>query len=193
MSAFIVDPEHIHVLLSAGLRYRYYQMPLSWCWDNPTRQGQLTVETVDQVGDMLTEANIASVNHRYGEDNPLGGYRYQSPRQAGWSIGELLHALDCYEHQSCERDDWQSTEAHAFCQALRTQLITALPGYDSGPWSITARSVPAAVAAPVVTAQQAAVWAGRPLTPADLDRLATAIPHSTIPETVGAIVDSTTP
>ena len=32
-----------------------------------------------------------------------------------------------------------------------------------------------------------------PLTPADLDRLATAIPHSTIPETVGAIVDSTTP
>ncbi len=60
-------------------------------------------------------------------------------------IAELLNALDAYTYQACERPDWQRSQAKAFCDALRDRLISELPGYHDGPWTITPRSVPTSV------------------------------------------------
>lgn len=54
------------------------------------------------------------------------------------SVVGALKALACYEYQSCESDDWESTEAFAFCEALRHTLIWALPNIDDAAWEVQA-------------------------------------------------------
>ncbi len=82
MSAFIVDPpEHIHVLLWAASRPTSppYGPPLVWYYDNPpSREGRLTDDAIDTVGQMLVDENAASVNYRYDEDDAYI-YAYQRP------------------------------------------------------------------------------------------------------------------
>ncbi|WP_062899321.1 hypothetical protein [Mycobacterium avium] len=66
MSAYVVHAEHINVLLWAG-RYGFRRPcgNLTWYYDNPTRVNQLTDDNLDQVGQMLVDANTASVNYCY--------------------------------------------------------------------------------------------------------------------------------
>jgi len=106
MSAFIVDPEHIHVLLWATSRTTSPYGPLAWYYDNPTRKGELTPDTRDDVGQMLVDENAASVNYRYDEDDAYI-YAYQQPQHTTWTDVEILKALDCYQYQSCEHPAWR--------------------------------------------------------------------------------------
>jgi hypothetical protein len=96
---------------------------------------------------MLLQQNIASVAYRYPQDAPssLPGpiptpvpmwYRFTRPRRS-YSPVEILSALHCYEYQSCENPEWESSEAFQFCEALRDRMIRSLPGYDDAPWEIT--------------------------------------------------------
>jgi hypothetical protein len=145
MSAYVVEAEHINVLLWAA--HEAFRRPpgnLTWIFDNPIRVHQLTHNNLDEVGQMLVDANTASVNYCYF-NNPVHEpyeYRYTRPLHTTWSIVEVLNALHCYEYQASDPKDWQSTEACAFCRALQNALINALPGYDRGPWAITRISRP---------------------------------------------------
>ena len=143
MSAFIVDPEHIHVLLWAASRPTSPYGPLVWYYDNPSREGRLTDDAIDTVGQMLVDENAASVNYRYNEDDAYI-YAYQRPRHTTWSGVELIKALHCYEYQSCEHPGWRTSQAHSFCRALEHRLIGELPGYDDAPWAISSLDTPAA-------------------------------------------------
>jgi hypothetical protein len=143
MSAFVVDPEHIHVLLWAAQNYSTPRT-FAWIYDNPMRVGHLAPYTFDQVGQMLIDANTASVNHRRHPTTPQQScrYRYTPPLHTSWSIIELLNALECYEYQSGQPDQWESSQAYAFCREMQKTLTAQLPGYDKGPWAITRRSRP---------------------------------------------------
>ena len=144
MSAFIVHPEHINVLLWAGLQHVGHSGPLRWAFANPTEIQELHPANASHVGQMLLEENIASVNHLYNESRDVSAdYTYRHPLQSGWSIPELLNALHCYQHQACEHPCWASSQAHAFCDALQQRLIHRLPGYTDGPWAISTTSIPA--------------------------------------------------
>lgn len=103
---------------------------------------RLTSSTMDVIGQLLIDANAASVNHRYDEDNAYV-YAYRRPRHIEWSPVELLSAIAGYEYQACETPDWATSEAHAFCTRLRQIVIRHLPGWDAGPWTITRDSTPA--------------------------------------------------
>lgn len=105
-------------------------------------------ETVQRVGTMLTLANVASVSARYPDDKPdeLPGptshywtepIRFDVHNARSLTAVEGLVALNGYEYQSCETDDWRDSEAHAFIEALRSALIHALPGYsEADTWDI---------------------------------------------------------
>ena len=67
MSAFIVHPEHINVLIWTGLQRVGHSGPLRWHFDNPTDIRELTPGNATQVGRMLLDENTASVNHLYTE------------------------------------------------------------------------------------------------------------------------------
>lgn len=131
MSAFIVSTAHINALVNAGYRACVAN---SLSWYVGVERRTLTSDNLDAVGAMLMQACVASVDYRYGETNQIPFYRhtFRLPRPAV----AVLKLIDCYEYQSCERPDWPTSEAHAYCAALRNRLIGQLPGYDAAPWAI---------------------------------------------------------
>lgn len=161
MSAYIVNDNHIHALVTAALETNNYG-PLRWFapeteepageadyeagqpWgptaiETANRRGRtLTHANASEVGLMLLAQNYASVNFRYAEkDDDFPMYRFRElPGIPSRHPVTVLKALDGYEYQACETPDWEETEAHAFCQALRKRMIHKLPGYDDAPWSI---------------------------------------------------------
>ncbi|PQM45269.1 hypothetical protein C1Y40_04593 [Mycobacterium talmoniae] len=144
MSAFVVHPEHLHVLLWTSQQHSH-RGPLRWCFGNPSDVVELQPENVDEVGQMLLDANIDSVDYLYNETGRRDTYHYRRPQHTGWSIPELLNVLHCYVHQACERPQWSTSQAKAFCDALQQRLISQLPGYSDGPWGIDDSSKPAAL------------------------------------------------
>lgn len=147
MSAFIVDEEHIHVLVWAGLHFADYG-PLRWSvpTTNPTQYHALEYDDTDAVGAMLWHENHVSVNYRYREQTDEPGYRYRAPRHQSWSPVEVLKAIRCLDYQSCEHPGWATSEARAYLDALQDALVHRLPGMDAAPWEIDPTTVPAALA-----------------------------------------------
>ncbi len=159
----MVCKEHIDALVTAALEV-YDRGPLSWFVRPMTKEEQAdayevgepwgaegpsiaellrrvaTSEEADRIGQMLMRENRLSVNHRYGESQVEGIYAYGLRRPDG-KVRQvvILKGLDAYEYQSCEHPGWETSEAFAFCQALRRRMIRRLPGYDQAPWEIHAR------------------------------------------------------
>lgn len=150
MSVWMVDFEHINVLVWAGLQREYAPHgTLNWYWGSPTRVGTLDYGTTAVVGQMLVRANTDSLKARYGDDDDLNNdlplfetYSYRQPRFASWSRAEILKAIHCFEYQSCEVPDWRDTEAFAFCRSLEAGIVCSLPGYGTAPWGIDHTTMP---------------------------------------------------
>lgn len=145
MSAWVIDFEHINVLVWAGLSREFaYDHVLTWYWGNPTRAGRLEHHNATEVGRMLVRANVDSMKACYGDnlDDLVEGYEYRRPRSTSWSRVEILKAIHCFEYQSCEVKDWGTTEAFAFCRHLESAIVRSLPGYSEAPWGIERTTVP---------------------------------------------------
>ena len=97
---------------------------------------------------MLWRENVVSVRTRYPNDTegewpgPRGltmttilSYHYHPPVSLPSPV-EALKLLDGLEYQSCEHEEWETSEARDFCDALRRALIHALPGYDDAQWTL---------------------------------------------------------
>ena len=168
MSAWIVDREHIDVLIVAGLRGPRGQAvspdsawhALRWFDAEPdVRNGldwyqehrrELTAMSADDVGRMLWLENVASVAHRYPNDGPNdrpgprdfcdADAEIYSYRDPGYrpSAGEILQTIGCYVYQSCEHPGWRSSEARQFCDALQDAVCATL--YE-GPWGWDAETL----------------------------------------------------
>lgn len=148
MSAFIVSPAHIDALIQAGIRAGHPARggyTLTWEHDHEpgTEEGartrtntrhQLTRETGNRIGAMLWNENKRSVDHRYDRATDREVYRFAESRVT--APVAILKALSCYEYQTCEHPEWETSEARAFCTALRDAVITMLPGYDTADWAI---------------------------------------------------------
>ncbi len=139
MSAWIVDKAHINLMINAGLSPRD---PLQWFHNGDWHK--LEHGNTDQVGQMLLDECIRSVSTRY-EDSPVtdlpgrADAAYLVPFKHKLAYGPpaaaiVFKQIHCYEYQSCETDDWEQTEAHAFCRDLEDHLIRRLPGYEDAPW-----------------------------------------------------------
>lgn len=115
------------------------------------RVRQLDETSCNEVGRMLWMANIRSVAYRYNE--PIDAGDLPGPVDLNlaetfhtgavifgqqYSPVEILLAIEGYEYQSCEHPSWSTSEAQAFCDALRKHVISRLPGYDAAhSWEIT--------------------------------------------------------
>lgn len=141
MSAFVVNKSHINAMLQAGMAVTYE--PFSWWHDG--KRHILDGSTIDEVGQMLLDECVKSVCYRYDDDSmtDLPGrtnaewllpFKYKHI-QTRPSPLEALKIISCYEYQTCEHDEWETSEAKAFCSALRHCTINRLPGYgDAAGW-----------------------------------------------------------
>lgn len=158
MSAFEVSNTHIDALVSAALQRDNYGT-MTWHYDakdeipntqpgemlpghedyltalNRTRR-EVTEDNAGTWGAALLAENRRSVNHRYNEDEFEAVYEFTAIRGTLNPVA-ILKAISCYEYQSCEHPGWEASEAHAFCEALRSRMIRKLPGYGEAAWEIT--------------------------------------------------------
>lgn len=149
MSAWVVDREHIDVLIRFGLSRSAAQSTLSWCVNPDAENWQdreyrkLDFETVDEVGRMLWLENVRSVAYRYPDtssgdrpgpndftDTEAWEYVYRDPGYL-MTPQETLKAVGCLHYQSCECDDYEATEARRCLEAIEHAAVGML--YD-GPW-----------------------------------------------------------
>jgi len=156
MSAFIVDRHHIIYMVKAAMSRRIttYQ-PFSW-WhsDDPNpdsrhhKLGAGDLDEFERVCNMLWQENIRSVMYRYGDElistlpGPIGeDHRITRMDHDSWlefDPTQVLKSCKCYEYQSCEHPVWESSEAHAFIQSLKSHAINSLPGYENAEWGAPA-------------------------------------------------------
>jgi hypothetical protein len=147
MSAWEVTTAHIDTLINAAMdrRRESHMCRLSWYHNGQRRQIDET--NASDVGAMLVRMNYASVDYLYRKDGAEGSpdgypepYRFSGSRGhliAVYSPVVILKAIHCFEYQSCEHPTWEGSEAQAYCQALRMQVIEWLPGYQAAPWGLT--------------------------------------------------------
>ena len=98
-----------------------------------------------EIGQMLWDENIASVEYRYsdsrhevlpGPANESGYVYFHEDTTVGyrWNPAQILKATDCYEYQSCEHPGWWSSSAKAFIDVLRKLAWTRVAGYEDAQW-----------------------------------------------------------
>jgi len=135
MSAFMVNKDHIDLLVSAAVNwrcldfYRANQFP-----------GAPDKHDVDQVGTALWAENARSLTAAYGKrgcnemagDQYRTGYRYRDLQVRGGAnyAVTILKACNCFDYQACETDDYHSTWAAKWIDNLRGHALHKLPGYD---------------------------------------------------------------
>src|SRR3989304_3286724 len=80
MSAWIVSKEHIDVMIATGMQYgrHGWQGNLNWSvreeGDGPTAYRELTYESADEIGRMLWNENVRSIEARYPDTAESGDY-----------------------------------------------------------------------------------------------------------------------
>jgi hypothetical protein len=106
VSAWIVSRAHIDVLVQALAEGEH-----------------VTDVDPDEIGRELWRENLASVADRYPNDRDgdrpgpadfrdadVDAYEYRRPRNKP-NLQGLLHAVACYEYQSCEHPEWGASRA----------------------------------------------------------------------------------
>lgn len=156
MSAYVLSKEQISELVKAAVTAYPPGRPgtghnLSWWrvdedgnydgWREVDRFGREGGDehrqycSPSELGRMLLEENVKSVNYRYssagrasyyGPDHGLEDddteydveFEYVDPRK-DLTPGAVFRAIDCLDYQSCEHPGWRSSEAFSFLRSLR--------------------------------------------------------------------------
>lgn len=160
MSAYVVDREHLLALVRTAVEgpsgrgvypdnawhgLRWYAVPdrelrsIGWR-ESEVHVRRLDWTTVEELARLLFDENVASVRYRYADADESGMIPDEAPFTMGdvrraprLSVGTALGALDCFEYQACEHDEWADSEARRFCDAFRRALCHAVSGYS---WSV---------------------------------------------------------
>ncbi|MEO4039881.1 hypothetical protein [Micrococcus luteus] len=147
MSAYMVEDEHINVMVwAASKKTEHHGTPFAVELSNGRTLRAGTQEQRDELGRFLVQANEASLAARYGDTFPPITYRYQPPIWRTWSALETVWAVECFDYQACEVEDWPQCDAARVCDALRLHLLaTALSeASDLSGWGIGENRLPQA-------------------------------------------------
>jgi hypothetical protein len=159
MSAFVVARKHIAYLVNAAF-YRRHGEGIYYHWDGQGHQCHCSDRAeAERIAQVLWAENVASVAHRYPDDKRSELPGMVDEAAAGFEYGrhewtqerpnwvQVLKACDGYAYQSCEHPGWESSEARAIIEAIRSKAIHALPGYEDAAWEITDATPPVAAEA----------------------------------------------
>lgn len=118
-------------------------------WDENRRSVEFRYPDSDDLPGSLVSVQLAEGVEPLLMAEILAPYRYaplehitpsSDPRlpshRRPFSPIEVLKLVQCFEYQSCETADWEESEAYAFCDALRGQMIHQLPGYEDARWAL---------------------------------------------------------
>lgn len=146
MSAFYVGEAHVTAMLSAAHRHQHgVWVPAGiagpdWPHGRTLGKGQ-NASDMTALGLELLRENRNSLAARYPSDfetmmdGNLNAYRFRMDLHALNRLhpAEVAAMIDCYEYQSCEHEEWKTSDARKWCDWLRRVLWSLLPEYN-GQW-----------------------------------------------------------
>lgn len=118
MSAFIVSNEHIASLVNFAVVNDVI----------PVQKAQVTAT-------LLLDANVTSVNTRYNESTTATIDYNATPKKLLTPI-QAIKAAQCLEYQSCEYEGFEISTAKKIIEAIISNAIRGIDGYDTAKWSI---------------------------------------------------------
>ena len=141
MSAYVVGFDLIDLLTTAAIEGGPHERGLRV--QHKTEDG-CTLHVFDRadghtLAQILHDANVASVNARYGETATPETAHVAFVRNIGGTgatWGDVLNALSCYEYQTCEIEDSGSSLAAAIVSAIRAKVLERFIPQGS-PWEWT--------------------------------------------------------
>lgn len=76
-----------------------------------------------KVGQMLLDANFASVNERYNENAPVRVFKMKSkPDGDPFTLGERYGCITSYENQTCAAPGYNESEIHCVLSHVKDDL-----------------------------------------------------------------------
>ncbi len=134
MSAFVVSTDTIDYLVTAA---RLWRLAADAYLPDATRD-----LTDSELGKILLDENVRSVNHRYRRPQTAPAHVYRSCPSSPSTPPRSSSPWQCVDYQSCETNDWQTTLAYRVLKAIESGAIAHLPGYSAAPWGWTRPPVP---------------------------------------------------
>jgi len=135
MSAFTVTNTHINALVRYASRHK-----ITVAYGNPTMR--LNVSAHEQeVAQLLLDENIKSVNYRYSETET--GYIEYDRGAPILSAIQAIKAAQCLRYQSCEHPTYEGSIAQLLVEAIISDAIPRLEGYNEAQWAIHGTEVTA--------------------------------------------------
>ena len=130
MSAWTVSKKHIDLLVTLAAQAEL-----------------LGDKNETQVGQILWDENYRSVNERYNETNPAPRYSFKPFDLTTLSTIAQIKQVHCYVYQTCETDDYKTTQAIVLVEKIEALLsagvhvpsgksVRSAPQYDAALWGI---------------------------------------------------------
>jgi hypothetical protein len=129
MSAFIVSDTHINALVRYASRHNVRAFH-----GNPLAMFQVK-DNEQAAAELLLAENVKSVNYRY-RDNEVMSITYDRGAPILTAI-QAIKAAQCLRYQSCECDDFEESIAFKLIEAIISDAIPRLEGYESAQWAIS--------------------------------------------------------
>ncbi len=93
------------------------------------------------------EELLARSFHRANEKSVMAQYRQATETEfrfdrkaadAGRKLSpvQIIKAVQAFEYQACEAEGWETSAVHDATQAILTQAIRELPGYEDAAWGV---------------------------------------------------------
>ena len=118
MSAYIMSEEQINEIVN----YFVNATASTQLWVQVDGEyGYLIRDNAERVAQILYGENVRSVDARYNEANTLS-FTYK-PTYRTVSDKEVSQLIDSLEYQSCETDDYYSTQAYKMLCNMRKNLL----------------------------------------------------------------------
>ena len=132
MSAFLVDPEHIRQLVN----FRWHGCKFYRRHVQLTDGNGFSIYRMQHHADGITlgQANLASIAARYPGDQEAKDREDAYLRECGQetifdknlTLGDIASMLACFEYQSCESKEWETSHAKKWCDDLRVELCRCI-------------------------------------------------------------------
>ena len=150
MSAYLVSPDTIDLIVSAAARFSRQSglmfYPDLSARDMPANTGRnLSPQTdADTLAALLWDENVHSVHVRYPRDTnqaePAYRFRHVDIDHAAAAIDPailVLGSIRCLRYQSCEAEDYAQTNACKLLNWIEALCISRLINVADAPWGWT--------------------------------------------------------
>ena len=135
MSAFVVSKNHIEYMLSFFMNDSDRKLSVyheqNWLYFDLIEQ-----EHFQKAADILYAQNIRSYNFRYKDTVESGIIEWKRNWYPDQSPVKVIKACDCYDYQSTETADYETTLACKIIHSIRRNAILRLEGYKEAQWRI---------------------------------------------------------